>query len=67
MEARCSEVERVVGLTMPRLPSLTGKARSSQTVSLGGALLVRAGISREQMQSLRGCRSRSMLGVVLHR
>ena len=55
MEARCSEVERVVGLTMPRLPSLTGKARSSRTVSFGGALPVRAGISWEQMQSLRGC------------
>ena len=53
MEARCSEDERVVGLTMPRPPSLTGRARSSRTVSLGGALPVRAGISRERMQSSR--------------
>ena len=29
MEARCSEVERLVGLTMPRPPSLTGRAKSS--------------------------------------
>ena len=45
VEARSSEDERLVGLTMPRLPSLTGKARISRLVSLGEALPVRAGIN----------------------
>ena len=45
VEARSSKDESLVGLTMPRLPNLTGKARISRSVSLGGALPVRAGIN----------------------
>ncbi len=48
VEARYSGDDSLVGLTMPMSPSLTGKARSSQSVWQGGALPVSAGISREQ-------------------
>ena len=40
MEAGCSDDERLVGLTMPRPPSLAGKVRSSRSLSFGGALPV---------------------------
>ena len=39
MEAWCSDDDSLVGLTIPRPPSLAGKARSSRSVSFGGALM----------------------------
>ena len=39
MEAWCSDGDSLVGLTIPRPPSLAGKARSSRSVSFGGALM----------------------------
>ena len=39
MEAWCSDGDSLVGLTIPRPPSLAGKERSSRSVSFGGALM----------------------------
>ena len=53
-EAGYSCVESVEGLAMPRPPSLTGSEKSARSVSLGGALPVRAGMSRVLTHSSRG-------------
>ena len=44
-EAKNSSWERFDGLGMPNPPSLTGRAKRSRSVSLGGDLPVMAGIS----------------------
>ena len=54
IDAWCSSCDFLVGLTKPRPPSCTGKARSSWSKSDGGALPVRAGINRSLMESSRG-------------
>ena len=53
-EARYSRVESVEGLAMPRAPSLTGSEKSARSVSVGGALPVRVGVSRVVTHSSRG-------------
>ena len=57
----------LVGLTKPRPPSRTGRARSSRSMSDGGALPVRAGISRSLMESSSNCSREPILGIVLHK
>ena len=44
-EAEYSWDDRLVGMTIPRPSRRAGKAKSSRSVSVGGALPVQAGIS----------------------
>ena len=51
LEALNSPDGSMVGLVMPRPPSLGGRPRRSRSRSFGGDLPVREGIKLEQMQS----------------
>ena len=56
LDAKNSQEERVVGLMMPRPPSLGGRPRRSHSRSFGGDLPVREGISFVLMQVSSGRR-----------
>ena len=67
LEALNSWVDCVVGLMMPRPPSLGGKLRRSRSRSFGGDFPVRGGIKFERMHFSSGRSWSSILGVVLHK
>ena len=66
-DARYSEFPRDTGLTSPKPPNLGGNAKSSRSVSSGGALPVNEGMKCERIISSRGCRWVLILGIVLVR
>ena len=67
LEALNSPMDILVGLIMPRPPSLGGRPRRSRSKSFGGGLPVKEGMRMERMQFSSGYKWPSMLGIVLHR
>ena len=67
LQALSSPVDVLVGLIMPRPPSLGGRPRRSCSMSFGGDLPVREGMKFERMQISSMCKWPLMLRVVLHR
>ena len=64
LEVLNSPVDNLVGLMMPRPPSI---GQDGCILSLWGDLPVREGMKLERMQFSSGCKWASMLGMVLHR